>query len=166
VPVPAENVEINGAADPRCSTTPCEIDLPVGSHNIHLSAMGRLHLPNPVTASLPQEGASVNIFLGYNLAGRWRRESDGLEVDVEMWHRDRILAYPPTAACPDTELVVHGFSPLGAICLDHDDTLSLCKTHAPECGGNSAQGRILENGRRVEFCENTCFVTYVYTKVD
>jgi hypothetical protein len=173
VPVPAESVEINGATDPHCSTTPCELDLPVRSHDIHLSATGRLHLPDPVTVNLPPEGAEVNIFLGWNLAGRWQRENDGRELTTEMWHRDRITAFPPTAACPDTELVAHGFSPLGAICLEHDDTLSLCKTHASECINDAGwvEGTISPDGRRVEFTHHwetptPGEQTFVYTKID
>jgi hypothetical protein len=171
VPVPAESVEINGATDPLCSATPCELDLPVRSHDIHLSATGRLHLPDPVTVNLPPEGIEVNIFLGWDLTGRWQRGSDGREVTVEMWHRDRIMAWPPTTACPYTELVVHGFSPLGAICLEHDDTLSLCRDHTSECGGDWAEGQILDSGRRVQFTHHwetptPGEQTFIYTKLD
>lgn len=169
VPVPAESVEINGAVDPRCSTTPCELDLPVRSHDIHLSATGRLHLPDPVEVNLPPEGTEVNIFLGWDLTGTWQ-DSFG-NVTVEMWHRSRITGWPPASVCPNTELVAHGFDPLGAICLEHDDTLSLCRDHASDCGGNWAEGTISPDGRQVTFTHHwetptPGEQTFVYTKLD
>jgi hypothetical protein len=99
--------------------------------------------------NITTEGAPVNIVLYRDLTGRWRRESDGEERDVEM--REVTLVY----GCPDTPLYANGFSPLGSLCVEADDTLSLCKTHAPECdtwidNGDYGRGWISPDGRQVE----------------
>jgi hypothetical protein len=91
-----------------------------------------------------------------DLSGRWRRESDGLETEVTM------ESIPPNVFCPDTRLSARGFYPAGVLCLEADESLTLCKTHAIECGEGSAEGFVLDNGGRVEFTTYPNGISDVY----
>jgi hypothetical protein len=165
------NADINLNGNPTGYQTPHTFtSLPVGAHSVLLSYPGRLQAPNPAEVNITTEGAPVNIVLYRDLTGRWRRESDGEEMDVRM------IYAPRDYGCPDTEVSAGPFQPLGSLCVEADDTLSLCKTHAPECAGYWAEGRLLSDGRRVEFCElrvgmhypDDCVAPYplVYAKID
>ena len=175
---PVEGAAITLDGTPTGQVTPYTFpNLSAGTHSVLLSFPGRLQdplgsncakLPCPAEVNVTTEGSDVNIILYRDLTGRWRRESDGSEVDIVMWDRDQILAYPPASACPDTEAVAHNFQPLGALCVEADETLSLCKTRASECGDLWVEGRILEDGRRVEYTKHQNGVDYsaVYRKLD
>ncbi len=120
------------------------------THSVLLSMTGRLAVPDgctelpcpPASVDVTTTGTDVNIFLGWDLGGSWRWEGTTDNYDFTM------VVQPPDDRCPDTWLRVIGVQPAGTLCLEADDTLSLCKTRA--CGDEWAEGTILNNGQRVE----------------
>jgi hypothetical protein len=147
------------------------------THSILLSLAGRLQVSDtgelyqPTEVNVTQDGTNVNIVLYYDLTGRWQLTeangspvTDGEIVDVTMRGYESGLE----TFCPTTSVWANGFDPLGTLCLEGDDTLSLCKDHASSCGDLSAEGQILDDGRRVEFTKHQLGVDYsaVYTKID
>ncbi len=179
-PLQGAAIELDG--DPSGQVTDHLFEnLVTGAHSVLLSLAGRLvvsdagELGQPTEVNLATEGTAVNIVLYYDLTGRWKQvESngapiDGPEYDMEMVHRNTVPSgISPTNACPETSVVVHGFDPANFLCVEADETLSLCKTHASECGDLSIEGRILDNGRRVEYTKHQLGVDYsaVFTKMD
>ncbi len=171
--LPGAQAEVDGV---HC-TTPCDLELPTGNHDLFLSMPGWVQGPNPLPFSLTTESVVVNGIptsivdvsgltvrhrLDRRLEGRYRRESDGLEVSVTFYPATR-LGY----MCPESFSGAGPFQPLGSLCIE-GETLSLCKTHASECGTSFAEGQILEDGRRVEFTSYHTGIpnSYVYLKVD
>jgi hypothetical protein len=166
-PVQGATIEIDGSPTGQITNYTFS-SLATGAHSVLLSMTGRLAVPDgctglpcpPASVNVTTTGTDVNIFLGWDLSGSWRREVDG-EISVLT-----MVAQPPDDRCPNTWLRVINVDPVGTLCLEGDDTLSLCKTHASSCGDLSAEGRILDNGRRVEFTMHDTGGDYsaVYTK--
>jgi len=166
-PVSGAAITLDGA--PTGEVTPHTFtNLIVGEHSVLLSYSGRMQYPSPFTVGVTTSGTDVNIVLYRDLTGRWRSESDGL---ISTWE---MRVWEPDAQCPDGGLQVWGVQPVGRLCVEADDTLSLCKTHASECDGRWTEGQILEDGQRVEFTNyspycsppRTDCTTFVYTRVD
>ncbi len=142
------NADINLDGQPSGFQTPHTFEnLLVGMHSVLLSYPGRLQAPSPMEVNVTQEGTDVNIILYRDLTGKWRREGDGIEVNVVM----QILESSDRYACPDTPTFAGPYQPLSGLCVEADDSLSLCKTHASECTAYVEGGQITEDGRRVEF---------------
>ena len=154
--LPGAQAEVDGQ---HCAT-PCNLELPVGDHELSLTLAGWVQGPNPLPINLIAEAVTVNEIpttivevsgltlrhrLDRRLEGRYRCESDGTEEDVVFYPATR-LGY----TCPDSFSGSGPFGPLGSLCIE-GETLSLCKTRASGCTVYVTDGQILEDGRRIEF---------------
>jgi hypothetical protein len=109
-------------------------------------------------------GSVVRHRLERDLTGRWRRQADGHEEDVTIQNTP---PWPcPSLASPDSCVSAGPFRPLGGLYIE-GETLTLCKTHDPECEDLWAEGRILDDGWRVEYTKYQRGVEYsaVYLKI-
>ncbi len=139
------NADINLDGSPTDFQTPHTFDsLPVGTHSILLSYTGRLQAPSPTEVTITTAGTNVNIALYRDQAGRWREETYGYEDNYWM------EITPPDYRCPETWVRILNVNPIGTLCVEANDSLSLCKTRASECEGLWAEGRILSDGQRME----------------
>jgi len=174
--LPGAEVRLDSETEPSRCATPCDLEVPAGAHRLYLALAGWVQGPYPLEVNLSATGASVNQIpasivevagstvrhrLDRRLEGRYRRESDGYEDDVVFYTATR-LAYN----CPETFSAAGPFQPLGSLCIE-GETLSLCKTRASECT-STAEGQILEEGRRVEFTTYYTGIpnTFVYLRID
>jgi hypothetical protein len=171
-PVQGATIEIDGSPTGQITNYTFS-SLATGAHSVLLSLAGRLAVPDgctalpcpPASVNVTTTGTDVNIFLGWDLSGSWRREVDGEIIDFTM------VVQPPDDRCPDTWLRVINVDPIGTLCLEGDDSLSLCNTRASSCGTEWTEGQILDNGRRVEITDHwetpppAGEQAYVYTKL-
>lgn len=155
ISMPVEDAEIILNEEETGHRTPQTFhNLSLGLHQIELKLAGRRQADIPLAVSLTAKEEdsdtpqllNVEIFLYRELSGGWKDES-GARVEAEM----EIVTEEYEYLCPDTPLSVRGFDPVGSLCVEKDDTLSLCKTHDAKCGEQFAQGRIADDGNVVEF---------------
>jgi hypothetical protein len=151
-PVQGAAIELDG--DPSGQRTDYTFpNVEARTHSVLLSLTGRLAVPDgctalpcpPASVDVTTAGTDVNTFLGWNLAGNWENQADHM---VDPW---TMQIWGPDAQCPEGGLQVWGIDSVGRLCLEPDDTLTLCKTHAAECDAWVDNGQILNSGQRVQF---------------
>lgn len=129
--------------------TPLELEVEVGVHELVVNYPGRIQGPDSTEVEVVENGSEVHVVMYYDLTGKWRRESDGKIDEVAIFPVRPI----DKNGCPDANLAAGPFSPFGGLCLEADDSLSLCKYHAkcPPTATWVTDGKILNNGTRVEY---------------
>lgn len=128
--------------------TPCELgDVPTGQHVISLAPRtGLMSYDEEIVIEVEADGA-INVVgdivndLGYTWIDRETRE----EREWEVRSAEEAQSY---LGCGDGLYVV---GPRGtALCMERDNSLSLCKDRAEECG-MYGEGEVLNEGTRVHF---------------
>jgi hypothetical protein len=156
VPVQGADIELDRTPSDRVTNYTFE-NLVTGAHSVLLSLAGRLQvsdtgeLNQPTEVNVTRDGTNVNIVLYWDVTGNWHNADTSAPVTLEMWNRNRITGWLPTDVCPDTVVVIHGLEATGAVCVEEDGSLSLCKNDASGCDGYRAEGNISPDGQRLEF---------------
>jgi len=105
---------------------------------------------------IPYEDVAVNVLadwqieataaMVYDLSGTWVWEETH---ELQEWELFDPQDAPSYLGCENAAYVV-GARPI-SFCLEQDNSLSLCKSRAEECGNAWGAGRVLDGGNRVEY---------------
>jgi hypothetical protein len=148
-----------------CST-PCDLQVRVGTHRLYLALPGWVQGPNPLEIRVDEggvvadripatiaevDGLTLRQRLDWDISANWRHEGTSGIVTMEV----ATLSPDTTPECPnafspDSCVWAGPFLPFTNVLYIEGNSLSICKAHSPDCGGLWASGRITSDGQRME----------------